>query len=224
MPTRNPIEDPLRLLARGFTKLYSIWVSLTYPFASIGHDLSIHYTCKLSRFQAHQIKFGNAVLIKEDTSVNVVVSAEQNGEPIIIIDDNVGIARRCQIWAQNRIHIESDVIFAPSVLVIDHSRSYENGLLEAREHDDSEGGRIRIGQGSWIGHAATIVCTHGELVLGHNCVVAANSIISRSYPPYSVIGGNPARVIRQFDPASNKWVIGSVSANASKAQRSGHQP
>jgi hypothetical protein len=40
-----PIGDPLRLLPRSLIKLYSIWVSLTHPFASKGHSLSVHCTC-----------------------------------------------------------------------------------------------------------------------------------------------------------------------------------
>jgi acetyltransferase-like isoleucine patch superfamily enzyme len=47
-------------------------------------------------------------------------------------------------------------------------------------------------------------------VLGRNCVVAANAVVTRSFPPYSVIFGDPARVIKQFHPVKNAWVLGSV--------------
>ena len=50
------IEDPLKLLPRSLTKLHSIWVSLPYPFASKGHNLSIHYTCDSLTSKAHRIK------------------------------------------------------------------------------------------------------------------------------------------------------------------------
>jgi acetyltransferase-like isoleucine patch superfamily enzyme len=53
------------------------------------------------------------------------------------------------------------------------------------------------------GQRAAIVCTRGDLVLGRNCVVAANAVVTRSFPPYSVIFGNPARVNKQFDPVKN---------------------
>jgi serine acetyltransferase len=42
--------------------------------------------------------------------------------------------------------------------------------------------------------------------------VGANAVVLQSFPPYSVVFGNPARVIRQFDPAKNAWVIGSVQS------------
>ena len=204
----SPMEDPLRLLPRSLTKLYSIWVSLTYPFASRGRNLSIHFTCDLSRLKAHRIKLGSSVLIMKDALIEVVAPPEQNGEPIVVIDENVGIGPCCQISAKNYIHLERDTIIAQSTLISDHGCAYEDGRLPNCEQGASEGGRIRIGEGSWIGQGAAIVCTRGELVLGRHCVVAANALVSRSFPPYSVILGNPAAVIRRFDPAKNAWVIG----------------
>jgi len=207
-----PIEDPLRLLPRSLIKLYSIWVSLTYPFASKGRDLSIHYTCDLLRSKAHRIKLGNSVQIRKDAIVDVVAPPEQKGEPIIVVDDDSCIGTRCLVSAKNYIHIERDVIIGQSVLLRDHGYAHEDGTPATCQQGVTEGGRIRIGQGSWIGQRAAFVCTQGELVLGRNCVVAVNAVVTRSFPPYSVIFGNPARVIRHFDPAKNAWVLGSVQS------------
>jgi acetyltransferase-like isoleucine patch superfamily enzyme len=205
----SPMEDPLWLLPKILTKLYSIWVSLIYPFASIGRNLSIHHTCDLPRLKAHRIKLGNSVRIMKDVCLDILAPPEQNGEPIVAIDDNVGIGPCCHISAKNHIHLERDIIIAQSSIISDHIHTPGDSTPPNRELGGSEGGRIRIGQGSWIGSGVAIVCTRGELVLGRNCVVAANALVTRSFPPYSVIIGNPGRVIRRFDPAKNAWVIGS---------------
>jgi acetyltransferase-like isoleucine patch superfamily enzyme len=205
----SPREDPLWLLPKILTKLYSVWLSLTYPFASIGRNLSIHYACDLSRLKAHRIKLGNSVRILKDVSFDIVAPPQQNGEPIIEIDDNVGIGPGCHISARNHVHLERDTIVAASSLIRDHSGGHEDGRHPNSEPGVSEGGRIRIGEGSWIGYGAAIVCTCGELVLGRHCVVAANALVTSSFPQYSVILGNPAVVIRRFDPEKNAWVIGS---------------
>ena len=204
------LEDPLRLFPRSLVKLYSLWVSLTYPFASRGRNLSIHYTCDLLRSRAHRIKLGNSVQFRKDATLNVVASPEQNGEPIIVVDDDTMIGYRCLVSAKNCIHLERDVIMAQSVLIMDHFYAHGDGTPPTCEQDATEGGRIRIGQGSWLGQGSAIVCTRGELVLGRNCVVAANAFVTRSFPPHSVIFGNPARVIKQFDPAKDTWVLGSL--------------
>ncbi|MGO9842852.1 MAG: acyltransferase [Candidatus Acidiferrales bacterium] len=52
------------------------------------------------------------------------------------------------------------------------------------------------------------MCPKGDLTIGRNCVVAANSVVTRSIPDYSLVAGLPARIIRQYDPATKTWRIG----------------
>ena len=218
-PTRNtvpqapnrsvPYEDPLRLVPRGLTKLHSLWVTLTYPFAADVHYLSIHTSCHLPRSKAHRIQLGYSVQIRKDAILDVIAPPEQKGRPLIVIDDGTCVGARCLISARHGIHIERDIIIAQSVRIIDHGPSDRYGGQSSTEAGIT-GGRIRIGEGSWLGHGAAIVCTQGELILGRNCVVAANALVTQSFPSYSVIFGNPGRVVRQFDPAKRKWVMGAI--------------
>jgi maltose O-acetyltransferase len=55
-------------------------------------------------------------------------------------------------------------------------------------------GPIEIGSNVWLGANVLIV---GPCSIGDNCIVGANSFVNRSYPPDSVIGGSPARIIRR---------------------------
>ena len=206
---RPRFVDPMSLLPRALRRLYSIWVSTTYPFASMGRNLSIHYTCDLRRPIAPWIKIGNSVSIAQDAWINISVLPQKDAEPVIILDDGCIVARRSTISAKNSIHLERDVMLAPSVLIMDHNHAYEDVSRSIKEQGVTEGGRIRIGQGCWLGHGAAIVCSKGELTLGRNCVVGANAVIAKSYPPYSIISGNPARVVSQFDPVKGAWVLGS---------------
>jgi len=202
-------SDPIGMTSRVLTKLYSLWVSVTYPFAARGSKLSIHPSVDLLRPMARRIKLGNCVFIGKDAWLNVTDSLDQDNAPAIIIGDNCAIARRSQISAKNCVHLERDVILSPSVLIMDHSHAYENVTLPIREQGATEGGKIRIQKGCWIGHGAAIICDKGELILGRNSVVAANAVVTRSCPPYSVLSGNPAKVVKQFDPNRKTWVLGS---------------
>ena len=204
------MDDPLSILGSFLRKLFSLWVSSTYPFASVGRRLSIDRNCELHRAAARFIELGNAVCIHNSVWINVPLPPSRNGEPAIIIGDRCNIARRSIISAKNCIHFEPDVMFGPGAIVVDHSHAYEDVTRPISQQGITEGGRVRIGQGSWIGHNAAIVCASGDLTLGRNCVVAANSLVTKSVPPFSVVSGNPARVVKQFDPVKQMWVMGGV--------------
>jgi acetyltransferase-like isoleucine patch superfamily enzyme len=212
------LEDPISYLPRALTKLHSVWASLTYPFASIGHKVSVHYTCRLARSRAHQIKIGNEVFIGKDVWLNVSALKEKD-EPVLVIDDGAIVNDGAQISAKNLIHIEQDVLISTGVLIQDHSHAYEDVTKPISKQGITEGGRIRIEQGSWIGRGAAVLCSKGELVIGRNCVVAANAVVMRSCPPYSVVFGHPAMVIRRYDFSKNKWVLGSSAAADSQVDQ-----
>jgi len=215
---RARFADPMEFITRAINKLNTLWLCRTYPFASVGTRLFVHYTAEIERRIAHRIKLGNLVSLNRHVWLNVS-AVEDDGEPVIILEDGCAIGHRTTISAKNCIHLERNVITAQSVLIMDHSHAYEDVKLPIRAQGTSSGGRIRIGQGSWIGHGAAIVCTKGELILGNNCVVAANALVTRSFPPYSVVSGNPARVVKQFDPIRNTWVLGSIKPMESEASK-----
>jgi acetyltransferase-like isoleucine patch superfamily enzyme len=198
--------DPLDLAPRFITKLYSLWISATFPFASCGKGVSIQYPCLMNKRMAHKIKLGNSVAIRKDAWLNILPEAASGLN--IIIDDGCLVGARSVISAKNSIHLEKDVIIATSVLIMDHNHTYEDINRSIKDQGPTPGGPIRIEQGCWIGHGAAIVCNEGGLVIGRNSVIAANALVTRSFPPYSVIVGNPARLARQFDPVKGIWLGG----------------
>ena len=206
--TKRPrFGDPLQLLPKVLTKLFSIWVSLTYPFASKGRNLSFHFTSELARQRATRISLGNSVSLRKDSWLNVATE-DPTGEPVIVIDDNCTIGSGSIISAKNRIHLERDVLVGQQVIMLDHNHEYEDITIPVREQGVTEGGKIRIGQGCWIGRGAAIICPRGELTIGRNCVVGINSVVMGSIPDYSVVFGSPAVIIRQYDPETRTWRIG----------------
>ncbi len=55
-----------------------------------------------------------------------------------------------------------------------------------------------VGNDVWIGHNATIM---PGVTIGDGAIIAAASVVTRYVPPYSIVGGNPAKVIRmRFEP------------------------
>jgi acetyltransferase-like isoleucine patch superfamily enzyme len=205
--------DPLALLPQGLTKLYGAWLRLTYPFASLGRNVSFHFTSKISRQRAWGICLGNSVSIGEHAWLNVATddpSGGPVGEPTIVIEDGSHVGSSSIISGRNRVHIESDVLIGQHVIIQDHSHAYEDLEKPIIEQGITKGGKIRIGKGSWIGRGAAILCSRGELTIGRHCVVSANSVVMRSIPDYSVVFGMPAMIIRQYDPEKRAWRMGQV--------------
>ena len=222
--SRARFQDPLKLIPRILRKLHSEWLRMTYPFAAIGSKVSIHPTCSIDRKNAHRIKLGDGIRIEKDTCLGLSVPIDEEREqPVIVIDDNCVIHWRAQIGGKNRIHLERDVIVAQDALIVDQNHAYEDTSIPIGDQGFTKGGTIRIGQGSFIAHGASVICSRGDLVLGRNCFVAAHAVVTRSAPPYSVLSGNPAMIVRQFDPVKRAWVVGSLrSAEAEAVLASGH--
>jgi acetyltransferase-like isoleucine patch superfamily enzyme len=97
---------------------------------------------------------------------------------------------------------------AGHVLITDHNHTFEDVTVPIMSQGITEGGTIRIEQGAWIGFGVAIVCSQGEMVIGQNSIVASNSVVTRSIPPFSIASGNPARIVKQFDPAKESWELG----------------
>lgn len=207
---RMGLDDSLRIVPRILTKLYTIWLRCAYSFTHLGRKVSFHYTCDLHNTRL--MKIGDFLTVHKDVWLHAHGSPSNRGEPVLVIGDRCFIARRCHISAKNLIQIEDDVMFAAGVLVEDHGHSFEDVSRPIKDQGCVSGGRIRIGRGSWIGQGAVIICDSGELTLGRNCVVGANAVVTRSAPDYSVLSGNPARIVKQFDPVKGAWVLGSVRA------------
>jgi len=203
--TKIPAEDPLTLVTRGLNWLNTRWLQNTYPFAGFGRRVSIHYTCDILRSMAPLITLGDHVDLAKDVWLNAVPTSDSFG-PKIMLGNNVKIGRRCSISARNQIILEESVLFGPQVLIMDHNHEFSNVEMPIREQGITTGGRIIIEKNCWFGFGAVVLCSSGELTIGRNSVVGANAVVTRSFPPNSVIGGNPAKLLRTFDSEEKQWV------------------
>jgi acetyltransferase-like isoleucine patch superfamily enzyme len=209
-------EDPLSWVSRAAGKLRTLWLAWTYPFACFAKGAWVHYSGRIARSAARYISIGKNVGLARDVRLDVSAAPETTS-PVIVLEAGSGMQRRCTISARNRIHVMSNVIFGPSVLVTDHPlEPQEDGL--AIDRQKRTGGTIRIEEDCWIGYGAVIVCDEGELVIGRHSVVGANSVITRSIPPFSVVAGDPTRIVKQYDFFERKWVLGCVRPRAGDRQ------
>lgn len=150
------------------------------------------------RFPGGQISIGNDCLVEG----NLVVQAP-NGK--IVLQDNVYIGGDTLLACSTTITVESDVLISYQCLFMDsdnhslnvqkrvrdlsevRSNTYDWSLIDSRP--------IRVCRGAWIGARSIIL---KGVTIGTGSVVGAGSVVTRDVPPWSIVGGNPARLIRQL--------------------------
>lgn len=204
---RTAFDDPLSIVPRIVNRLYTEWMVWTYPFHSIGKNFRAEISCDLRRAIAPFIRIGDGVTLDRDVWLNIPF-IPKSSDAVIVLDDGCRIGRRSMIAAQNSIHVGRNTIFGPTVLLMDHNHEFENINIPIGDQGTTAGGTIRIEEGCWIGSGAAVVSNSGELVIGRNSVIGANSVLTRSVPPYSIVSGNPGRVVKQYDPAKGQWALG----------------
>jgi acetyltransferase-like isoleucine patch superfamily enzyme len=151
------------------------------------------------------INLGLDVEIDPSTSINNVS-----------IGDKVKIAKRCSVFGAPgnlleigsgsyvgmnsilngfyaKLTIGNNVSIAQNVnIMVD---SGPNASPSMQKVFPLEKGPVTIGDNCWIGASSIIM---PNVTLGEYCIIAANSYVNKSFPPFSIVGGSPARIIRSF--------------------------
>ena len=153
----------------------------------------------------HRIKLGARSTVDRYGWLSALESyGGVNYKPCIVLGDDVHIGRYACITSISSIVIEDGCLISEHVYISDHSHGMDpdkglivNQLLVSK-------GPVRIGAHTFIGYRA---CILPGVSLGKHCVIGANSVVTHSFPDFSVVAGSPARLIRTYVPAHAAAVI-----------------
>lgn len=116
----------------------------------------------------------------------------------------IRIGEGCRIYSVIRSHepsmisIGNDVTISANVSFITH----DNSILKVLDPMTDVVGPITVGDRCFIGQNSMLML---GVTLGENCVVGAGAVVTHSFPPHSVIAGNPARKICTTDQMAEKY-------------------
>jgi acetyltransferase-like isoleucine patch superfamily enzyme len=116
---------------------------------------------------------------------------ERSREVRIRIGSGNYFSRDVMIDASGLVEIGDENMFGPGVFITDSNHDVQPGVPPHRL--PMRVGRVRIGNGCWIGAHAVIL---KDVEIGHGAVVAAGAVVTRSVAPGSTVAGVPARPIR----------------------------
>jgi len=117
----------------------------------------------------------------------------------INVGNDVSIGERCFFMCTlAKIKIGNGVMFGPRVFVVTggHDMSHPERpmfTITNKEKDKSIDKDVIFEGDNWIGANATIL---KGVTIGYGAVVGAGAVVTKDVPPYAIVGGNPAKIIR----------------------------
>jgi acetyltransferase-like isoleucine patch superfamily enzyme len=140
----------------------------------IGDDVSFHGKCGIYSARV----FDNPVLrIGNHVSIGHQVNISCNRE--IVIEDDVYIANLCTISDNDGHPIDAKLRASGAPPPIERTRP------------------VRIGRYAWIGAGCFIL---KGVDIGTGSIIGAGSVVTTNVPPYTIVAGNPAKVVRTLSP------------------------
>jgi len=135
---------------------------------------------------------GNNVTLQDRSALAGLTVGERSR---LIIGDNTEIPTPISIFIANEVSIGSNCLIV-STLIADnpgHTMNYKTRLSD--RVDAERVGKVRIGDYAWAAHSSMII---GNVDVGVGAVIAAGAIVTRDVPPFCVVAGNPARVVKKL--------------------------
>lgn len=178
----------------------------------VGKNISLKYTSNIKLEK--NVRIGNYVTlsglgsglleIKEGAAIgsfsNVIISTSLNNiGQNIHIGHHTSIGEYAYLGGAGGLHIGNECIVGQYFSCHPENHGYNIEDKSFRFQPVTRKG-IYIGNNCWIGSKVTIL---DGVTIGNNCVIAAGSVVTKDIPDNSLVGGIPARIIKQLDQTKN---------------------
>ena len=153
-----------------------------------------HYYHRFCYEQIYHIRQLNKFAYK-GKGVRIDTTASITHAERIYLDDYAHISQNSYVWARGDdavIRLGKDVMMGPGVFILNSHHDYSQTNLAPRYQPDQSADVI-IEDRVWLGAFSIIL---PGVTIGHDSVIAANSVVTKSVPPFSIVAGVPGKVVR----------------------------
>jgi acetyltransferase-like isoleucine patch superfamily enzyme len=124
-----------------------------------------------------------------------VFEVNVNSSARVSVGSNAWISHDCHVMSYGAVDIGDHVLIGEFVSLRDTTHNFADPTIPIRSQQDIVGS-IVIEDDVWIGRGALILGRPAGTVIGRGAVIGANSVVTQSVPPFAVVAGAPARLIR----------------------------
>lgn len=145
----------------------------------------------------HHLSFARALrrlwarCIAKKVGKNVNIEKGAHFTPDLVIGDNSGVGINSEM--NGPVTIGKNVMMGPEVIVYTSAHAHARTDISMMEQGFEEPRPVTIGNDVWIGRRAMIM---PGVTIGDGCIIAAGAVVTRSTPPYTIVAGVPAKVVK----------------------------
>jgi len=136
-------------------------------------------------------------------STTFTVNKRDDKKVRLKIGENTYIGRNNFFTVGKYLEVGPYCIFGNNCSFICSDHVFDSPLIPYALSGFTSGKTLKVGANCWIGMNVTVV---GNVTIGHGSIIGANSVILKDIPPFSLIIGNPSKIIKRFDFQLKKWI------------------
>ncbi len=181
------LMHPVRTRPRWYLRLFQ------FLYVQKGPGAVIYCSVRKDLVPFRKCQIGARTVVESYSLINNAV-----GDLIIGSHSRIGVGNTVigPVWIGDYVQI------GQHVLISGLNHRYENTDITIAEQG-IEVTPVKINNNVWIGANAVIL---PGITIGEHCVVGAGSVVTKDVPPFSVVVGNPAKVVKKWDDQQQKWI------------------
>lgn len=178
--------------ARGITMIGRHVTLRNKRYISVGRNFIAEDYCEIQGLSRHGVTFGDRVTVGRFAMIRP--SSYYGGEAGegLVVGDNSNIGAYCYIGCSGGIRIGSNVMMSPRVSLYAENHNFAD-LTRTMKAQGVTREPIVIEDDCWIASHSVVLA---GVTIGKGSIVAAGSVVTRDVPPYSIVAGSPARIVR----------------------------